>query len=166
MRPAGRVGADQDPAAQAPGQLRQGEPGGLDVVGGGVAAGVPGPQHDREGLAVPAGTVIGPAGLRMGAEVPLPDRQGRVFPPAGAGSGQAVIGWKPKVRFQVGMAWSFSEWAITIVASRSTVTRLPSAPGAFCPASAQARSRAAARAARIAFSARGPARSGEGGAGE
>ena len=36
------------------------------------------------------------------------------------------------------------------------MTRPPSAPGAFSPASAQARSRAAARAARIAFSARGP----------
>ena len=65
------------------------------------------------------------------------------------------MGWKPKVFFQVGAACSFSECAITIVASRSTVTRPPSAPGAASPASAQARSRAAARAARIAFSARG-----------
>ena len=36
------------------------------------------------------------------------------------------------------------------------MTSPPPAPGAFCPASAQARSRAAARAARIAFSAREP----------
>ena len=43
-----------------------------------------------------------------------------------------------------------------MVASRSTVTRLPSAPGAASPASAEARSRAAARAARIAASARSP----------
>jgi len=54
------------------------------------------------------------------------------------------------------MAWSFSEWAITIVAPGSTVTSPPPAPGASRPASDQARSRAAARAARIAFSARGP----------
>ncbi len=56
----------------------------------------------------------------------------------------------------MGLAWSFSEWAITTVASRSIVTRLPSWPGAFSPASAQACSRAAALAARIAFSACGP----------
>ena len=79
---------------------------------------------------------------------------GSPFPPA-PWSAQAVIGWKPNVFFQVGAACCFSECAITIVASRSTVTRPPSAPGAASPASAQARSRAAARAARIAFSARG-----------
>jgi hypothetical protein len=67
---------------------------------------------------------------------------------------------RPNVFFQVGAACSFSECAITIVASRSMVTRPPSAPGALSPASVQARSRAAARAARIAFSAcgRSPAR--------
>ena len=70
-------------------------------------------------------------------------------------SAQTVIGWKPNVFFQVGAACCFSECAITMVASRSTVTRPPSAPGAASPASAQACSRAAARAARIAFSARG-----------
>jgi hypothetical protein len=43
-----------------------------------------------------------------------------------------------------------------MVASRSTVTRSPPDPGAASPASAHARSRAAARAARIASSARGP----------
>ena len=42
-----------------------------------------------------------------------------------------------------------------MVASRSTATRPPPAPGALSPASAQARSRAAARAPRTAFSARG-----------
>ena len=52
-------------------------------------------------------------------------------------------------------ACSFSQCAITMVASRSMMTGPPSAPGAASPASAQARSRAAARAARIAFSARG-----------
>ena len=75
--------------------------------------------------------------------------------PASPWSAQAVMGWNPKVFFQVGAASCFSEWAITMVASRSTVTRPPPAPGAASPASAHARSRAAARAARIAFSARG-----------
>ena len=75
--------------------------------------------------------------------------------PAAPWSAKAARGWKPKVFFQVGAACSFSEWAITIVASRSTVTSPPSAPGAFSPASAHARSRAAARADRMAFSARG-----------
>jgi hypothetical protein len=79
---------------------------------------------------------------------------GSPFPPA-PWSAQAVSGWKPYDFFQVGAACSFSECAITIVASRSTVTRPPSAPGALSPASAQARSRAAARAPRIAFSDRG-----------
>ena len=59
------------------------------------------------------------------------------------------MGWKPKVFFQVGAACSFFNCATTIVASRSTVT-IPSAPGALAPASAHARSRAAARADRMA----------------
>ena len=70
-------------------------------------------------------------------------------------SAKAAMGWKPKDFFQVGAACCFSEWAITIVASRSTVTSPPPAPGAASPASAHARSRAAARADRMAFSARG-----------
>ena len=45
---------------------------------------------------------------------------------------------RPNVFFQVGAASSFSECAITIVASRSTVTRFPSAPGAASQASAHA----------------------------
>ena len=76
--------------------------------------------------------------------------------PACPWSAQAVSGWNPKVFFQVGAAWSLPECATTMVASRSTVTRPPSAPGALSPARAQARSRAAARAARIAFSAGSP----------
>ena len=43
--------------------------------------------------------------------------------PSAPWSAQAVIGWNPKVFFQVGAACSFSECAITMVASRSTVTR-------------------------------------------
>jgi hypothetical protein len=62
---------------------------------------------------------------------------------------------RPKVFFQVGQACSFSECAITMVASRSMMTGPPSPPGAAPPASAQARSRAAARAALIAASAAG-----------
>ena len=77
-------------------------------------------------------------------------------PPPAPWSANAARGWNPKVFFQVGAACSFSECAITIVASRSTVISAPSAPGARSPASAQARSRAAARALRIALSARGP----------
>lgn len=44
MRPAAGVSPDQHLLAQVPGQLGQREPGGLDVVGGGVRAGVPGSQ--------------------------------------------------------------------------------------------------------------------------
>jgi hypothetical protein len=49
------VGPDQDPAPQVAGQLRQGEPGGLDVVGRGVRAGVPGPPHEGSGSPDPLG---------------------------------------------------------------------------------------------------------------
>ena len=91
-------------------------------------------------------------------EPALPGRRtmasGSPFPPA-PWSAQAVIGWNPNVFFHVAAACSFSECAITIVASRSTVTSPPSAPGAASPASAHARSRAAARAARIALTDRG-----------
>ena len=49
----------------------------------------------------------------------------------------ATATWKKtfglNVFFQFGAACSWSEWAITMVASRSTVTRPPSAPGAFPP---------------------------------
>jgi hypothetical protein len=66
-------------------------------------------------------------------------------------------GWNPNVRFQVGAADSFSECAITIVASRSKGISAPSAPGADFPASFHTCSRAAARALRIARTAFGPA---------
>ena len=45
--------------------------------------------------------------------------------PACPWSAHAVMGWNPNVFFQVGAASCFSEWAITIVASRSTVTSPP-----------------------------------------
>src|SRR5262249_39972174 len=124
------IGANQYLTAQVPGQLRQPEPGHLDMVRGGIRSGVARPQHDGQRLPAPSG--------------PWP--------------ANAVSGWKPKVFFQVGAACSFSECAITIVASRSIVISPPSAPGAACPARSHACSRAAARAARITVSARGASR--------
>jgi hypothetical protein len=100
VRPAAGVGADERPAPQTARQLRQRQPGRLDVVGGGVGSRVPRAQDD-------------------GQRAPFP-----AFP----WSAQAVMGWNPRVFFQVGTAFSFSEWAITVVASRSTVTRPPPAP--------------------------------------
>jgi hypothetical protein len=96
------VSADQDPPAEPAGQLRQGQPGRLDVVGGGVRPGVPVPQHDREGLAVPALAVAGPGGQRVEAERLLPGRgsllQASNVPTyVGAAispSGNAADGWR------------------------------------------------------------------------
>ena len=76
VRAASGVGPDQCPAAQPPGQLRQREPGGLDVVGGGVRARVPGAQHDRERFPVPAVALIGPGGHGVEAEGLLPGGRG------------------------------------------------------------------------------------------
>ena len=42
--------------------------------------------------------------------------------PSGPWSAKAASGWNPKVFFQVGVAWAFSEYAVTTVASMSTVT--------------------------------------------
>ena len=55
MGAAGGVGADQHPAAQVAGQLGEGEPGGLDVVRGGVGAGVAGSQRDGQRFPGPSG---------------------------------------------------------------------------------------------------------------
>ena len=68
MRAACGVGADQDPAAQVPGQLGQRQPGCLDVVSDGVGAGAAGPQHDREGFPVPCCAVVGEGGQRVEPE--------------------------------------------------------------------------------------------------
>jgi hypothetical protein len=65
--------------AQLPGQLGEGEPGGLNVVGGGIGAGVPGTEHDGQRLPVPACAVIGPGGHWM-----MPEG----FRPGGQASGQ------------------------------------------------------------------------------
>ena len=86
---------------RAAGQPRQRQPGGLDVVRGGIRARVAWVQHDASGSPYPSGPW----------------------------SAQAVIGWNPNVFFHVGAACSFSEWAVTIVASKSTATSLPSPPG-------------------------------------
>ena len=60
--------ADQHLPPQVTGQLGEREPGGLDMVGGGVGAGVPGAQHDGQGLPVPVCAVVGPGGHRVEAE--------------------------------------------------------------------------------------------------
>jgi hypothetical protein len=75
--------------------------------------------------------------------------------PSAPWSANTVSGWKPKVFFQAGAACSFSEQAVTMVASTSSGTSPPPAPGAAAPASAHTRWRAAARADRIAVSDRG-----------
>ena len=72
VRAAARIGADQDPPAQAAGQLRDREPGDLDVVGGGVRSGAPVAEQDREGLAVPGRAVVGEAGQGVGLLTELP----------------------------------------------------------------------------------------------
>jgi hypothetical protein len=71
-------------------------------------------------------------------------------------SANAHNGWNPNVFFHVGRASSLSECAVTGTPSRSIVNR-PSATGDAGPARFQARSRTAARAARIARTAFGPA---------
>jgi hypothetical protein len=71
QEPAGAAagaGADQHPAAQVPGQLRQRQAGRLDMAGRRVRPGVSRSQHDREGLPVPAGPVVGEGGHGMEAE--------------------------------------------------------------------------------------------------
>jgi hypothetical protein len=59
------VGEDQDPVPEPARQLRQGEPGGLDVISGRVRARVPWPQHDSQRFPVPVRPVIGPGGHRV-----------------------------------------------------------------------------------------------------
>jgi hypothetical protein len=53
VRPAAGVGADHDLAAQLTRNLRQREPGRLDMISRGVRAGVPGPEHQGQRLPVP-----------------------------------------------------------------------------------------------------------------
>ena len=79
MGAAAGVSADQHPPPQAAGQLRQGQPGRLDVIGGRVRPGVPGPQHDGQRLTGPPGAVVGEDGQGMEAEGLLPGRRGLVL---------------------------------------------------------------------------------------
>ena len=60
------VGADQHPPPRSAGQLRQREPGHLDVLGRGVRPGVPGAQHDGQRLPARPGAVVGERGERDG----------------------------------------------------------------------------------------------------
>jgi hypothetical protein len=95
-----------------PGELAQRVPKHLNVVGGGVAAGVARTQQQRQRLAGAVRTVIDEHGQRVEAEPPL----------------------------NVGRACSFSLCAVTRVASASTTSgRAASVPvsGALSPASDQ-----------------------------
>ena len=62
------IGADQDLAAQLARELREREPGRLDMVGAGVRPGVPRAEHDGQRLPGPVRPVIGPGGHGMEAE--------------------------------------------------------------------------------------------------
>jgi hypothetical protein len=78
--------------------------------------------------------------------------------PSGPWSTNAHSGWKPNPRLNVGAADSFSECAVTRVASTSSTSGLPASvswSGACSPANAQARARLVARAAAMAASAAG-----------
>ena len=128
MGAAAGVGADQHPPPQVAGQLRQRQPGHLDVLGGGVRPGVPGPQHDGQRLPGALGAVVGERGQRvMEPERLLPGRRGLLL---------------LRVRDH--------DRGVDVDRDQAAVRA-----GRASPASAQARSRAAARAARIARSARG-----------
>jgi hypothetical protein len=73
------ISADQHPAPQVAGQLRQREPGGLDVVAGGVGARVPRPQHDSQRLPGAFRAVISEDGQRVMAIGFLPRGHGLLF---------------------------------------------------------------------------------------
>ena len=90
---------------QVPGQLRQREPGRLDVVGGGVRPGAPRPQHDGQRLPVPVGAVVGEGGHRVEAERLLPGRRGLLLLGVGDHDGGVQVdGDQPAVRARRGVA--------------------------------------------------------------
>ena len=105
-------------------------PGHADMVGRSIRPRVPGPQHHRQRFAGPPGTVAGERPERMMAVSALERRPGQLLVRMGGDQGRADID------------------------DQRRCGRDP-ASGACCPASPQARSRAAARAAWIAFSAAG-----------
>ena len=68
MGAASGIGADQNLAAQAEGQLGDGEPGHLDVIGGRIGPGVAGTQRDGQRLTRPGGAVVSEDGQGVEAE--------------------------------------------------------------------------------------------------
>jgi hypothetical protein len=107
--PAAGVRPGQHLAPGAGGELGQGQPHRLDVVGGGVRPGVPGPERDGQGLAGPGLAVVGehregmePVGVLPGRGgallVRVRDHDGRVDvdrDQAAAGSGRGGAGQGP-----------------------------------------------------------------------
>ena len=77
------IRADQHPAPHVAGQLRQGQPGGLDVIGCGVRAAVPGAQHDSQRLTRAFRAVISENGQRVMAVGFLPRGHGLLLVRAG-----------------------------------------------------------------------------------
>jgi hypothetical protein len=130
MRGAGAVDPHEDlPAGPVPGpigrELTQRGADHRDVIGGGVASRVPGPQQRRQRFPGPGRAVVDQRPQRVMPESALVD----------------------------GAAPSFSEWAVTKVASTSMISGRPASiwwSGAWSPARTQAPARACARAASIA----------------
>jgi hypothetical protein len=86
MSPAAGVGADQHPPPQAAGQLRQGQPGGFDVVSCSVRASVACPQQDCQRLPGALSAVISEDRQRVMAFSELNDQ------------GFPVPGWRSELR--------------------------------------------------------------------
>jgi hypothetical protein len=70
------IGADQHPAPQRPGQLRQRQPRHLDVLSRRVRPGAASTQHDGQRFAARPGAVIGERCQRMEPERLFPSRRG------------------------------------------------------------------------------------------
>jgi len=79
VRAAAGIGADKHLAAQLTRQLRQRQPGSLDMVSSGVRPGAARPQHDGQRLPVSAGAVVGEGGHGVKAERLLPGRRSFLF---------------------------------------------------------------------------------------
>src|SRR5690606_10856353 len=79
MGAAAGVGADQYLSAALLGELGQGKPGGVDVIGGGVGPGVSGSQQQGQGFAGAVLAVVGEDRHRVEAEGLLPGRGGVLF---------------------------------------------------------------------------------------
>jgi len=70
------VGPDQHPPPQPGRQLGHRQPGGLDVVGGGVRPGIAGPEQDGQRFAAAVRAVVGERRQRVEAVRLLPGRGG------------------------------------------------------------------------------------------